>query len=127
MDQQNQNQQYQQNPYYNQNIYGGGGGQQPVDNATVILVLGIISIVICGLGPILGTVALVLAKGARKQYEANPAAYQESSYKTVKSGKICAIIGLCVGILCWIWIAAYFIFLWYVMSEAMQVMEQYPQ
>lgn len=35
--------------------------EQDVPNATAVLVLGICSIVICALGPILGTIALVLS------------------------------------------------------------------
>ncbi|MBK6836432.1 MAG: hypothetical protein IPG89_20100 [Bacteroidetes bacterium] len=43
-----------------------GGVQQDVPNATTTLVLGICSLVFCGLGPILGTIALVLAGKGKK-------------------------------------------------------------
>jgi hypothetical protein len=127
MDQQNnpyQNNPYQQNPYYNQNIFGGGG-QQPLDNATTILVLGICSIVICGLGPILGIITLVLARGARRQYEANPPAYTPNSWSNVKAGRICGIIGLCVWLAFWLFYVAYMIYVYYmVMALTNSVQEQ---
>ena len=81
----------------------GGGMQQDVPNATLVLVLGICSIVICGLGPILGTIGLVMSGNAKKLYMANPAMYKEASYKNLNAGRICSIIGLCVGALVWIY------------------------
>lgn len=48
-------------------------------------------------------IALVLASGAEKEYQANHGKYSMASYKNLKAGKICAIIGLAlvgVGILC---------------------------
>lgn len=122
MDQQNFNPQYQQNPYLNQNIFGGGQ-QQPLDNATVILVLGICSIAVCGLGPILGIITLILARGARKQYDSNPAAYLASSYSNVKAGKICGIIGLCIWTAFWLVYAAWLIYVYYVMMSITNMME----
>jgi hypothetical protein len=80
-----------------------GGGQMDVPNATVALVLGICSIVICVLGPILGIIGLVLSGSGKKAYESNPGLYKESSYKNLKAGRICSIIGICVGALYWIW------------------------
>lgn len=120
MEQQSQ-QQYQGNPYQHQNIYGG---QQALPNATAILVLGICSIVICSLGPILGTIALVLAKGARKELEANPQRYTEGSVKNMNTGKICGIIGLCIGLLVWVIWAVYLIWAWYMMSMVIDQMDQ---
>lgn len=126
MDQQNFNPQYQQNPYLNQNIFGGGQ-QQPLDNATVILVLGICSIAVCGLGPILGIITLILARGARKQYEANPAAYLASSYSNVKAGRICGIIGLCIWTAFWLFYAAWLIYWYYMVMSITNQMEQIQQ
>ena len=93
---------YQQNPV---------GMQQDVPNATVVLVLGICSIVICALGPILGVIGLVLSGGAKRTYEANPSMYKESSYKNLSAGRICSIIGLCIGVLVWIYYIVVFVFL----------------
>lgn len=71
--------------------------QRDVPNATAILVLGIVSIVGCfcwgivGLG--CGIAALIMASKALGDYNQNPAAYTQSSFKNVNAGKICAIIG----------------------------------
>ena len=66
-------------------------------NATAVLVMGIISIAVCwcyGLvGLTLGIISLVLAGKANALYLDNPGAYTESSYKNMKAGKICALIG----------------------------------
>jgi hypothetical protein len=73
-------------------------GQQPLPNATGVLVLGIISIVGCFcygvIGLICGIIALVLSGKANTLYTANPTLYTEASYKNLKAGKICAIIGI---------------------------------
>ncbi len=72
-------------------------------NATAALVLGILSIVFCWcwgvVGIILGIVGLVMANKAVALYESAPGTYSEPSYKNVKAGKICSIIGICLGAL----------------------------
>jgi hypothetical protein len=73
-------------------------------NATLILILGIISIVGCcctygTVGIICGIIAIVLAKSATQRYLAHPDQYTETSYKNVNTGKICAWIGLIPSIL----------------------------
>lgn len=93
-----------------QNTFNTGtpGLQQPVPNATGVLVLGILSIVFCWcygvVGIILGIVALVLAGKGKAAYDANPGAYTESSLKNLNAGKICAIIGLALNVLWLIYI-----------------------
>ncbi len=77
--------------------------QQPLPNATGVLVLGIISIVgACiayGLvGLVLGIIALVMSGNAKKAYETNPQLYTQSSYNNMKAGRICGIIGLCLSV-----------------------------
>ncbi|MDP4210865.1 MAG: CCC motif membrane protein [Bacteroidota bacterium] len=74
---------------------------QTVPYSTAVLVLGILSIVICCgfVGLILGIIALVLANSGEQAYLANPQAYAETSYKNLRAGKICAIIGICLGAL----------------------------
>jgi uncharacterized membrane protein YjgN (DUF898 family) len=71
---------------------------QNLPNATAVLVLGILSIVLicCYAVPsiILGVIALILASKDMKLYNAEPAAYTIASYKNVKAGKTCAVIGL---------------------------------
>ncbi len=72
--------------------------QQSLPNATGVLVLGILSIVFCFcygfVGAILGIIAIVLAGKANKLYQANPDSYTLSSFKNMKAGRICGIIGL---------------------------------
>lgn len=72
--------------------------QQKLPNSTLILVLGILSIISCccyGIGVILGIVAFVMANTATKTYLANPEFY--TGYQNVKVGKILAIIGIILG------------------------------
>lgn len=80
--------------------------QQPLPNATAVLVLGIISIVGCifyGVpGLICGIIAIVKHKKDKIIYQSNPAMY-ESSFKNSKAGNVCAIIGVSLS-------AIYFIF-----------------
>jgi hypothetical protein len=84
-----------------QNQQATNNPQQSLPNATGALVLGILSIVFCfcyGLvGIILGIIGLVMANKALKLYMASPEAFSESSYKNVKAGRICSIVGLCLS------------------------------
>ncbi|MDR2474526.1 MAG: hypothetical protein LBD45_01590 [Bacteroidales bacterium] len=84
------------------------GHQVPLTNATLTLVLGILSIPFCCcygiVGLILAIIALVMASSAGKEYAANPDHYTLASYKNLSAGKICAIIGIVLSLL-------YFIFL----------------
>ena len=87
-----------------ENSYNLNAPKIDLPNATLILVLGIISIVGCccsyGLvGIICGIIALVMAKTANNLYLSNPGQYTEGSYKNVNTGKICAWIGLILSIL----------------------------
>lgn len=86
--------------------FNGGfnyGMQQPLPNATVVLILGILSIITCccyGLiGSILSIVALILSKKDRALYAANISFYTESSFKNLNAGRVCAIIGLILSLL----------------------------
>jgi hypothetical protein len=66
-------------------------------NATTVLVLGILSIIFMGIiGAILATIALSMASTARHMYQSNPDAYTASSYSKMNSGRICAIVSLCI-------------------------------
>lgn len=76
--------------------------QQNLPNSTAVLVLGILSIVFCCccygfIGLILSVIAVILASKANKIYNTEPNAYSESSYKNMKAGKVCAIIGICLS------------------------------
>lgn len=79
--------------------FGFGGMQQALPNATAVLVLGILSIITCCcfyglLSLVLGIIALVLSKKDIALYLANAGMYTEGSYKNLKAGRVCAIIGL---------------------------------
>ncbi|MBL7887985.1 MAG: hypothetical protein JNL24_00440 [Bacteroidia bacterium] len=85
------------------------------------MVLGIISIVACFcygiIGIILGIIALVLASKANTLYQQNPGMYTEASFKNLKAGKVCAIIGLCLSALYLIFIIVYIVILGAVFSS----------
>jgi hypothetical protein len=95
------------------NFSQGNGGPQTTPNSAPVLVLGILSIVFCWcyglLSVVMGIVALVLASAGEKEYNLNPQLYSISSYKNLKAGKTCAIIGLCLAGLSIIGIILYMI------------------
>jgi len=74
------------------------GFQKPLPNASVVLVLGIISIILCWchgiIGLIIAIIALVLANKDLALYNQNPQMYTPASYSNLKSGRTIAIIGL---------------------------------
>ena len=86
----------------------------PLPNATASLVLGILSIVFCvtygTIGIILGIIGLVLANKDRKLYQANPEAYSIDSYKNSNAGRTCAIIGLILSAIFFLFAIAIFVF-----------------
>ena len=90
-----------------------GRGSQVVPNSTEVMVLGILSIVFCWcwgiLSVILGIVTIVLANQGERQYQLNPSAYSEVSYRNLKTGKTCAIVGLCLAALTIIGVILYFV------------------
>jgi len=77
---------------------GSNLNQQNLPNATVSLVLGIISIVgsVCYgvVGIICGIIGLILANKDRNLYKAAPELYSASSYGTSNAGRTCSIIGI---------------------------------
>lgn len=82
-----QNYQNQQPPY------GNFQRQEPLPNATLILVLGILSILVC---QPLGIAALIMGNNSLDAYQKNPERYTEGSLGNVKAGRICGIIGICL-------------------------------
>ena len=74
---------------------------QKLPNATIVLVLGILSVLtICCYGIfsiIFGTIGLVLANKDAKLYAQNPTLY--ANYNNLKIGKVLNIIGLVIGAL----------------------------
>lgn len=94
----------QQNPFPPQNGgMGFNGMQQPLPNATIVLILGILSILTCCcygvIGLILAIVALVLSKKDRALYAMSMSSYTEGSFKNLNAGRVCAIIGLILNII----------------------------
>lgn len=82
-------------------------------NATLVLVMGILSIIGCcfyGLpGLIFGTIAIIFGSKDTKIYKENPEMYQ--GYENIKAGKIMGIIGVVLSIiyiLLIIWMISYF-------------------
>jgi len=75
--------------------------QQKLPNSTLVLVLGILSILTCCcwgvIGLILGIVALVMAKKATALYLESPENY--SGYQNVKTGKILAYVGIVLSVI----------------------------
>jgi hypothetical protein len=94
------------NQQFNQQFGQQAGGQKPLPNSTAVLVMGIISIVGCFcygiVGLVLGIIALVLAAKDTSLYQQNPGMFSEVSYKNMKAGKVCAIIGLSLSALMFI-------------------------
>lgn len=76
--------------------------KKDLPNSTVVLVLGILSLVFCWyygfVGLVLGIIGLALSRESQKLYEAQPEAYTESSFKNLKGGRLCAIIGVCISV-----------------------------
>jgi len=72
--------------------------QIALPNASAVLVLGIVSIVLCWchgiIGLVIAIIALVLASKDLTLYNANPQNYTEASYKNLRTGRTVAIIGL---------------------------------
>ena len=88
--------------------------QEALPNSTVVLVLGIASIVTCccyGLpGIICGIICLVMVKKANELYNLNPDKYTESSLKNLNAGKIVGIVGLSLSVIHFIFLIVRIIF-----------------
>jgi hypothetical protein len=86
-----------------ENNYDLNAPKIELPNATVVLVLGIVSIVTCCcygiIGIICAIIALVLAKSATALYVSDPGRYTEGSYQNMNAGRICAWIGLILSAL----------------------------
>lgn len=87
--------------------------KQQLPNATLVLVMGILSIIGCccyGLpGVAFGVIAIVLAKKATIVYKEAPENY--SGFGNVQAGKIMGIIGIVLSVLFiiyLIWVISYF-------------------
>ncbi|MDR3367506.1 MAG: hypothetical protein LBO71_11150 [Prevotellaceae bacterium] len=104
--------------------------QTALPNASLVLVLGILSIVSCfcyGIpGFVCALIALLVAHSSTKLYIANPGKYSESSYSNLTAGKICAWIGLIPSILYIIAIIAIIaVFGWAIISDPAHIFEDF--
>ena len=87
--------------------------QPELPNSTAVLVLGILSLVfMCmyGGGLILGIIALVISSRAKKKYFSHLGKYSLSSYKNMRAGRPCAIIGVSLSAVFALFIVLYFVF-----------------
>lgn len=80
--------------------------KQTLPNSTLVLVMGILSIIGCccyGLpGLIFGLIAVIVGSKATKTYKMAPENY--SGYDNVKAGKVMGIIGLILSFLFILWV-----------------------
>lgn len=74
------------------------GKRNNLPNATTVLVLGILSIVVSGIGFILGIIAIVLHQKDKEIYFEDKKRFKVS-YDASKAGFICAIVGISLSIL----------------------------
>jgi len=89
----------------NENIYS-----MPLPKSTAIVILGVFSLIISFtpafflIGLILGIISLILSRKSNNLYYLDPTKYTDSSYKTIKVGKVFSIIGVTI---CGFWIIYY--------------------
>lgn len=100
--------------------------KQKLPNATAVLVLGILSILGCcfyGVGIVFSIIALVMAKKDMALNALNPDGYD--NYGNLKTGRILAIIGLIINILCLIFLVAIIVlFGWAAMQDPVLLQER---
>jgi hypothetical protein len=101
-------------------------GQMTLPNSTSVLVMGIISIATCwcyGIpGIVLGIISIVMGNKAKKLYADNSEQYSLSSFKNMKAGYICGIIGLCLSAFYLVFIIIYLIIIGAALSTAFSTM-----
>jgi len=71
-------------------------GNEKLPNSSGVLVLGIIGLVLFFniIGLVCSIIAVSMASGALRAYNEDPMRYDETSYKQVKSGRTCGVIGM---------------------------------
>ncbi len=84
--------------------------QKSLPNATATLVLGILSLVMCGIGLVMGIIAMVLHKKDKELYESNTVVYDQS-FKTARAGYICGLIGTILSACIIVFYIIYFVFI----------------
>jgi hypothetical protein len=89
-----------------------------VPNGTAVLVLGIASLVLCGLiGLACAIIALILHKKDKELYNSDPEAY-ELSFKNSNAGRICATIGLILSSIMFLFLIVYLIFVFVIIGSS---------
>ena len=96
-------------PYYTE-------PRKRLTNDVAVLVLGIVSCVLCGVGLVTSIIALVLSKKPLQAYKENPEMYSEQSYSQMNAGRICAIVGVCLNALVILFYVLYFVFIFSVIA-----------
>ncbi|MEI6172625.1 MAG: CCC motif membrane protein [Bacteroidota bacterium] len=87
-----------------------GHDPQNLPNSNMVLILGILSILLCWwhfisiAGIVLGIISIVMARRENALYAADPSRYTTSSLNNVKTGRICAIIGLVISIIVFLFV-----------------------
>jgi hypothetical protein len=76
--------------------YGQAGASQNHPKGTTVLVLGILSLIICGI--ILGPIAWIMGNSAMSEIKASPQV-NWTNRGSVNAGRICGIIGTCLSVL----------------------------
>ncbi len=75
--------------------------KRELPNATTVLILGILSLVLFWLygfiSLVLGIIAWVLGNNQRRIYRESPGMYTEASFRNVNTGRTCAIIAVCLA------------------------------
>lgn len=93
------------------NLSDNEGDDIPYSNT--ILVLGILSIPTCfcyGItGIVIALIVFYLHKKAIKFYNSNPSKYKKVSFKNIKTGKICATVGIILAFIYILFVALLFI------------------
>ena len=76
-------------------------GKRELPNATTVLILGILSLVLFWLygfiSLVLGIIAWALGNNQRRIYRETPGVYTEASFRNVNTGRTCAIIAVCLA------------------------------
>jgi len=78
------------------NNWNNSGRRERIPGSGGILAMGILSIVffLGLLGPIMGIITLATSGSKVQMYHDFPDRYDEASFRQVKSGRTCAIVGL---------------------------------
>lgn len=92
-------------------------GPKKVPNEMPVMIMGILSLVFCGVvGLILSIIALVMHKKDKELYDSDPQSYG-ASFKNSNIGRICALIGLILSCISFLFLIMYFIFIFTMLGD----------